>query len=76
MEPELGLNSTDEVVSILKDAPVQWASLEANSTATFPGNGGLSFSASPTDLDGYQVAVFNVTAEQLMDGPSAGLILR
>lgn len=65
---DLGLNSTDEIVAILGDASSQWATLEANSVATLPGNGGLSFSATPADIDGYQVAVFNVTAEQLMDG--------
>ncbi|MCP5533131.1 MAG: choice-of-anchor A family protein [Akkermansiaceae bacterium] len=64
---QLGINTTAEFVGILSDASSQWAALDVNSTASLPGNGGLSFNAAPTNIDGYQVAVFNVTAAQLSD---------
>lgn len=70
---EVGLNSTDEVVATLSDASAQWAALPANSTATNLNNGALTLSATPTNIDGHQVAIFNVTSADV-SGATLGRI--
>lgn len=64
----LGLNSVTDFTDVLAGAASQWSSLSANSTGTTPGNGSFTFNATPTNIDGHQVAVFHVTAAQLFGG--------
>ncbi|MFC7336474.1 choice-of-anchor A family protein [Haloferula chungangensis] len=62
---EVGLNSGAEALGIYVDASNYWASLEANSTAVVDANS-ANFTATPELVQGHQVAIFHVTAENFV----------
>lgn len=61
----IGVNSTSDLTSTLSAASSQWSQLTSNSTGTTPGNGSYTFNATPSLIDGHQIAVFNVAASTI-----------
>ncbi|RYD67369.1 MAG: choice-of-anchor A family protein [Verrucomicrobiaceae bacterium] len=61
----IGVGSTNQLTSYLALASQQWSQLAVNSYGNQPGNGSFTFNATPTNIDGHQVAVFNVSANVL-----------
>ncbi len=63
----LGVNSAAELNSNLLAASSQWSGLAANSIGAKQNNGSFTFTATPTNINGHQVAVFNVSAATLFN---------
>ncbi|MEM6910756.1 MAG: choice-of-anchor A family protein [Verrucomicrobiota bacterium] len=66
----LGFSDAFEIQSTLQAASSQWAALTTNSFTSTPGNGSLTFNASPTLIDGFQVAVFDIDGESAFGSAS------
>ncbi len=73
LSAQLGHDSAASIMSTLSDTSAYWASLAANSTATIA-NGAATFTATPVDINGTQVAIFNVGSAAL-DGTVASFDL-
>lgn len=64
----IGVASTSQLTTYLTLASQQWSQLAVNSYGSVLNNGSFTFNATPTSIDGHQVAVFNVSADVLF-GP-------